>query len=45
MKSKSRTRFSAATPTTITLKTIPNVPLEWIIGMLEPKKLITKLIR
>ena len=38
IKSKSRTRFSDAIPTTNTEKPIPTNPLEWMKPIPEPKK-------
>ena len=45
IKSKSKTRLSAAIPTTNKEKPIPNNPLEWINPIPEPKKDIIKLTR
>ena len=45
IKSKSRTRLSAAIPTTNTEKPIPNNPLEWMKPIPDPKKDIIKLTK
>jgi hypothetical protein len=43
MKSKSSTRFSAASTTTPMLNRIPMSPFEWITGTDTPKKLRARL--
>ena len=45
IKSKSKTRFRAAIPTTNMEKPIPNNPLEWIKPIQAPKKDMMKLTR
>ena len=45
IKSKSRTRLSAAIPTTNIEKPIPNNPLEWMKPIPDQKKDIMKLTR
>ena len=45
MKSKSRTRFSAAITITNRLKPMPTMPDSWINGILMPKKPSTMVAR